>query len=67
MHSAYNEATRNIQFLTYTENMVMYVRQIHSPWLGNVVESGETRQHYARVDFIPPVRNYEFGYCLYTA
>ncbi len=42
--SAYNDATRNIQYLTYTENIVMYesCSQIHSPWLGDVVESGTT-------------------------
>jgi hypothetical protein len=31
--------------------------QIHSPWTG-----GPVRQPYAGANFIPPVRDYEFGY-----
>ncbi len=38
--------------------------QIPSPWWGDKVcsEIGLVRQPYAGVNFIPPVRDYEFGY-----
>ncbi len=54
---------------------IKYCSQIHSPWLGDIVDfgiglsyrpvsllpGGPVRQPYAGVNFIPPVRDYEFG------
>jgi hypothetical protein len=37
--------------------------QIHSPCLVDIVDSGIGLSTYAGVNFIPPVRDYEFGYC----
>ncbi len=44
-----------------------YLSQIHSPWLGDIVDSWLSYRPASlcsqSCDFIPPVRDYEFGYC----